>query len=52
MAAGDMFLEFSGGNSFKGELPDDKYKETIQILSYLAGRVERRFRRGRLRGRA
>lgn len=37
MAAGDMFLEFSGTGSFDGELPDDKFKNKIQILSFSFG---------------
>src|SRR5271157_1488381 len=30
----DTYLEFTGGNSFKGESQDDKYKDTIEILSW------------------
>ncbi len=37
MATGDMFLEFSGKGSFKGESPDKTFKDTIQILSYSLG---------------
>src|SRR5260370_14697082 len=33
----DMYLEFQGQNSFKGESNDDKYKDTIEILSYSLG---------------
>jgi type VI secretion system secreted protein Hcp len=34
MAQGDMFLEFTGKGSFKGESPDKTFKDAIQILSY------------------
>ncbi len=37
MASGDMFLEFSGKGSFKGESPDKTFKDAIQILSYSLG---------------
>jgi type VI secretion system secreted protein Hcp len=37
MAVGDMFLEFSGKGSFKGESQDKQFKDTIQILSYSLG---------------
>ena len=35
--AADTFLEFQGGNSFKGESQDDKYKDQIEIMSYALG---------------
>jgi type VI secretion system secreted protein Hcp len=35
--AADTFLEFQGGNSFKGESQDDKYKDQIEIMSYSLG---------------
>ncbi len=34
MATGDMFLEFSGKGSFKGESQDKDFIEQIQILSF------------------
>jgi type VI secretion system secreted protein Hcp len=37
MAAGDMFLEFSGKGKFDGESPDDKFKDKIQVLSFSFG---------------
>jgi type VI secretion system secreted protein Hcp len=33
----DTFLEFQGGNSFKGESQDDKYKDKIEIMSWSLG---------------
>ena len=35
MAQGDMFLELT--NNIKGESEDDKFKDTIQVLSYSLG---------------
>jgi type VI secretion system secreted protein Hcp len=33
----DTFLEFQGQNSFKGESTDDKFKDTIEIMSFSLG---------------